>query len=111
DLRLLVELAADAVAAELAHDREPGFLGARLDGGADIAQARTRANAADAFPHALVGDVDEAACLDARLADVKHAAAVAVVAVLDHRDIDVQDVARLEDAIAGHAVTDLMVHR
>src|SRR5690349_10243243 len=108
DLRLLMELAADAVTAELAHDREPGFLGTRLDGGADVAQARARAHGADAFPHALVGDVDEAARLDARLADVEHAAAVAVVAVLDYRDVDVQDVARLEDALTGHAVADLV---
>ena len=41
-LRLLVELAADAVAAELAHDREAVAFGVALDGGADVAEMRAR---------------------------------------------------------------------
>ena len=65
----------------------------------------------DAAPHRLVGDVDEAACLDRWRAHVEHAARVAVVAVLDDRDVDVDDVARLQLALAGNAVADDVVHR
>ena len=42
DLRLFVELAADAVAAEFAHDRKAVALGEALDRRADVAQARAR---------------------------------------------------------------------
>ena len=42
-LRLFVEVAADAVAAEFAHHREAVLLGVLLDGGADVAEVRARA--------------------------------------------------------------------
>ena len=49
--------------------------------------------------------------LDRRLADVEHPAGVAVEAVLDHRDVDVHDVAGLQDAIPRNAVADLVIDR
>src|SRR5688572_10660135 len=111
DLRLLVELAADAVAAEFAHHRIAVLLGVRLDGGAQVAQPRARAHLADAEPHAFVRHLDQAARLYARLADIEHAARVAVKAVLDHGDVDVEDVAGLENPVAGDAMADLVVDR
>jgi len=44
-----------------------------------------------------------------RLADIEHAAGVAVVAVLDHRDVDVDRCRRSQHPVAGDAVADLMV--
>src|SRR5581483_7755372 len=64
----------------------------------DIAQPGARTHRADAFPHALVSHVDQAAGLDARLADIEHAAAIAVVAVLEH-------------ALARNAVAHLVIDR
>jgi len=110
-LGLLVELAADAVAAELAHHGKPALLGVRLDRRADVAQPRPGTHLADAEPHAFESHVDQAPRLDARLADIEHPAAVAVEAVLDHGDIEVQDVAGLEDPLTGYAVADLVVDR
>src|SRR5687768_10080792 len=107
DLRLLVELAADAVAAELAHHGVAVLLGVGLDGRAEVAQAHARADLADALPHALVGHLDQPAGLDAGLADVVHAARVAVVAVLDDGDVDVEDVAGLEHPVAPDALAHL----
>ena len=66
---------------------------------------------ADAAPHRLVRDLDQAACLDRRLADEEHPARVAVIAVLDHRHVDVDDVAVLQLLVAGDAVADDVVHR
>ena len=57
---------------------KPLLLGVRLDRRADVAEPRARPHLADAEPHAFEGDVDQALRLDARLADVEHAAAVAV---------------------------------
>jgi hypothetical protein len=110
DLRLLVELAADAVTAELAHDAVAVLLGVRLDRVPDVSQVRPRPHLAYAFPQALVRHLAQAARLDGWIADVEHAAGVAVEAVLDHGDIDVDDVARAELLVAGDAVTHHVVH-
>src|SRR4051812_1067093 len=111
DLGLLVELASDAVAAELTHHREAVLLGMALDGSTQVAQTGARTHMADAEPHALMGHVDQAARLDARLADEVHPAAIAVVAVLDHGDVDIEDVPGFEHALAGYAVANLVVDR
>ncbi len=111
DLRLLVELPADAVAAELAHDREAVGLCESLDACADVAEVRAGAHRADAPPHRLVGDVDQPLRLDRRRPDEEHAAGVAVKAVLDDGDVDVDDVAGLEPLVAGDAVADDLVDR
>src|SRR5204863_2751476 len=111
DLRLLVELAADAVAAEFTHHRVAMLLRMRLDRRADVAEARARAHLLDAEPHALEGDIDQPLRLDAGLADIEHATAVAVEAVLDDSDIDVEDVGRFKHPLAGDAVADLVVDR
>ena len=111
-LRLLVELPADAVAAELAHDaRSRGSRRSFWIVCADVAEVRAGPHGADAAPHRLVGDVDQPPRLDRRRADVEHAARVAVEAVLDHGDVDVDDVAGLQLLVAGDAVADDVVDR
>src|SRR5258708_32202584 len=82
-----------------------------LDGCADVAKTRAGAHLSNPAPHAFVGDLDQAARLDVRLADIEHAAAVAVEAVLDDGDVDVQDIARLQHPVARHAVADLVIYR
>ncbi len=63
-----------------------------------------RPDLADAQPHRIEGDFAQALGLDRRGADIEHAAAVAVEAVLDDRDVDVDDVAGLEGLLTGNAV-------
>src|SRR5690606_8430738 len=82
-LRVLVVDPADAVAAVLAHHRETLGLDVALDGVADVAQGRARLHHADAAEHGLARDLHQPAGHDRRLADVVHAAGVAVPAVLD----------------------------
>src|SRR5438309_5088307 len=53
DLRLLVELAADAVPTELAHNRKSVALGMLLDRCPNITQAGPRAHLEDPAPHAF----------------------------------------------------------
>ena len=102
---------ADAVAAELADHRIAILLGMFLDDGADVADPSARTDHRNAQPQALEGDFAQAPGLDRGLADVVHAAGIAMVAVLDRRHVDVQDVAVLEYAVTGHAVADLVVDR
>ncbi len=65
-----------------------------LDRVADVAQVRAGPHRFDAAPHGLVADLGQPLRVRRRLADEVHAAGVAVKAVLDHRDVDVDDVAR-----------------
>ncbi len=106
-----MELPADAVAAEFAHDREAVAFGVVLDGCADVAQVRSRPDRANALPHCLVGDLAQASSLDRRRTDVEHAARVAVETILNDGDVDVDDVAGLELLVAGDAVAHDVVHR
>ena len=79
---------------------------------ADVAERRAGAHLADAAHHRLERGVDEPLGEHGRLADEVHAAGVAVPAVLDDGDVDVDDVAVLEDlARARNAVADHVVDR
>src|SRR5690606_16632657 len=111
-LRVVVVDLADAVAAVLADHAEALGLGVLLDRVADVAQGRARLHRADAAEHGLAGGLDQAPGHHRGLAHVVHAAGVAVPAILDHGDVDVEDVAVLEDlARAGNAVADDVVDR
>ncbi len=111
DLRLFVELPADPVAAELADDREVMAFREFLDRVPDVAEVRAVPHGADTAPHRLVGDLDEPPRLDRRRADVEHPARVAMPAVLDHGDVDVDDVAGTKLLVAGDSVADDVVDR
>src|SRR5664279_5319100 len=76
-----------------------------------IRAVRAGAHRADAAPHRLVGHVAQALGLDGGCADIEHAAAVAVEAVVDDGHVDVHDVTRLELLVAGDAMADDVVHR
>src|SRR5712692_9774893 len=110
NLRLFVELAPDSMAAELAHHAVAPAFGMLLDRRPDIAEKGPRAHRIDAEPHALVGGFAQAPRLDRGLADIEHAARVAVKAVLDHGDVDIEDVTGFQHALPGNAVADLMVY-
>ena len=109
-LGLLVEFPADAVAAVLPHHRVVLGLDMLLDGVADVAEVapgrtvRCRCTG-------IRGDLADQARPDGRLADEEHLAGVAVVAVLDDGDVDVDDVAVFQRLGAGDAVADLVVDR
>src|SRR5690606_8034562 len=109
---LVVVDLADAVAAVLAHHRETLGFGVGLDRVADVAQGRARPDRADAAPHRLERGLDQAPRHHRRGAGVVHAAGVAVPAVLDHGDVDVDDVAVLQDlGFARDAMADDVVDR
>ena len=110
-LRVLVKHPPDAVAAELAHHRAVVALGVLLDRVTDVAEPGARPNLFDPEPEALAADPGDALPDARRLADEEHPARVAVVAVLDHRDVDVDDVALPEPAVARDAVADHVVDR
>jgi hypothetical protein len=95
-LRVLVVDLADAVAAVLAHHREALGLGIALDGVADVAQGGAGRTAR--MPRNIASRVTSTRRLRQHrgLADEVHPAGVAVPAVLDDGDVDVDDVAVLQ---------------
>src|SRR5688572_18666978 len=94
DLRILVKDPADPVAAVLTHHRVTLALDERLDGMSEVAEARAGADDADAPPHGLEPDLAQAPGLDRGFTDLEHAAGVAVEAILDDRDVHIDDVPR-----------------
>src|SRR5689334_11287410 len=111
DLWFFVKAFADAVAAKFAHHTEAVGFGVALYRMADVAQPRIGFHRMYAAPHAFVSDFDQALGLDGWHADIEHAAGVAVPAILDDRDVDVDDIAVLELFFARHAVADDMIDR
>ncbi len=100
DGRFFVEATADAVSAVVFNDAEAVFVGDVLDGAADVVPVSALfACSADAFFHAELGGIDEFAGDVRDLADAEHGGGVAVVAGEDCGDVDVHDVAILEDGV------------
>ena len=106
-----MEYLAYPMATKLAHDRKTRILCVLLNHVADVAQVSTGANLGDAQPHAFVGNVRESLGQNRWFAHEEHAAGIAVVAILDDRDVDIDRIALLEHLIAGDAVADHVIHR
>ncbi|MNP18671.1 hypothetical protein D3C76_1111620 [compost metagenome] len=99
------------MAAELAYHREAVLLRVLLDHFADVTQAAARFHQFDGHVHAFLGDLGQALGPLRHVADMEHAAGVAVKAVLDDGDVDVQGVAILQRFFVGDAVADHVVDR
>src|SRR5690606_40017978 len=99
------------VATEILDDGEPVPFGECLDYIADIGQGGPRPHLLDPEHERLVCHVDEALCAHTDLSDRKHSAGVAVPAVENDCDVDVEDVALVQPALAGDAVADYVFDR
>ncbi|MNZ45711.1 hypothetical protein D3C78_633720 [compost metagenome] len=77
----------------------------------NVAQRSAGTNLADARAHGLVGGLDQVPCLRGGLAHEVHATGVAVPAVLDHGDVDVDDVAIAQCLGRRNAVADHVIDR
>src|SRR4051794_29539049 len=111
DLGAVVKDAADAVAAEIADDAIALAFGMALDRIGDVAEMVAGPGLFEAEHQAFVGHVDQLASFQGYVPDEVHAAGIAVPAVENRRDVDVDDVAVLENLVARDAVADDMVDR
>ena len=93
DAGLVVEDAPNPVAAKITNHRIVPALGKALDSVADIAQGGAGFYHLDAAHHGLVGGFHQPPRLDTYLAHVKGAAGIAVPAVENGGDVDVDDIA------------------
>src|SRR5579883_820692 len=106
---LVVENETDAVTAEVPDDAAALGLRISLYRGPDISHRRSRLNRSDAAHHGFVRDVHEALRFSGNAPGGVHTACVAMPAVEDKGDIDIQDVALNENPRPGNAVTDHMI--
>src|SRR5258708_39778950 len=77
----------------------------------DVAQPGPGLDHADAAPHGLVACSRQPAGEDPGIADEVHAAGIAMKAVANHGDVDIDDVAALQSLVAGNSMAYDMVHR
>ena len=109
--RRVVEQAPQAVAAEFTHHAVAELVGVGFNRRADVAQPRAGFGRRDAEHQAFVSHLDQLLGLERRLAGVEHPAGIAVPAVNQRRDVDVENIAILQHLVARNAVTDHMVDR
>ena len=104
-----MQAGADAVADILAHERIAIALGIILNGVADIGDAVADTGKPDALKKALPCDADQAQRLIQALAARERARTVAVEAAVAGADVDTDDIAFMQDAVAGNAVDNLVI--
>jgi len=110
-LGFFVEAAADAVTAVLPyHGVAVGFHVA-LDGFTNIAKMGAGAYHVDTLPHGLVGNVTQSFSKHRRLPDTEHLAGIAMIAVFDDGDVDIDDVSLLQFLLTRDAVAHLVIYR
>ena len=111
NLWVFVEDLTDAMTAVFSNYRAPLLFGVLLDGVADITEVDSWLDHLDTYAHALIAYSTDSLGLKRRFADQEHFTGVAVVAVFDDGDVDVDDIAVFETSVAGNAVAYLMIHR
>src|SRR3546814_14259554 len=103
DLRSVVEIPADAVAAEIADNAIAMALRVSLDGVRDVAQLVAGPRLLEAEHQRFVGDLDELLRLDVHVAAQIHTAGIAVPTVTERRHVAPEVVAVLPPPVAGGA--------
>ncbi len=111
DLRLFVELGPDAVTAVVTYHGETGLLDDGLDHGADLGDAHAGTHLLDGGVEALLSHLAELATQRGGLAHDEHGGGIAVVAILDDGDVEVDDVTLAQLLVVRDAVADHIVHR
>jgi len=102
--------AAQTVPAKVANDRHPMRFDIGLDRVANIAERVARLDDLDPQHQRIMGHLNQALRLSRQLAGDIHARRITKPTIDDHSDVDVQDVAILQNLVARYPVTNYMVH-
>jgi len=108
-LGLFVKLQANAVPTKLPHHSKPVALSKFLNGVANVAQVHTGFDLHNPVPHGLIGQLAKSFGCNGGLTQQEHATGITMPSVLDHGDVDVDNVAFFKRLVIGNAVTDLVV--
>ncbi len=111
-LRFFVEGVADTMATEITHYGVVIFFCVSLYNVAYVAEGRAWAHHLDGLVQALLGDAHQALGMCRGFAGKEHFAGVAVPAILDDGDVDINDVALFQGlAVGWYTVADHFVDR
>ena len=110
-LGLFVEYLANAMPTKLAHHRKPMPLGKLLNRMANVTQPHAGFDFHNAVPHGVKGQGAQAFGSNRCVAHLKHAAGVAMPAVFNHGDVDVDNITLFKSLVVRYAVAHLMVNR
>src|ERR1700721_4364167 len=102
DVGLVMEHAAETVAAEIAHHAHALRVDETLDGMADVAGGSAGFYRGDAAHHGLVGHFDQPLCLPRDRADRIHPAGIAIPALDDESDVDIDNAVVLQHPVSRH---------
>jgi hypothetical protein len=106
-----VERPADAVPGEVPHHPVPEPAGVRLDHPADGVQRAARRDRPDTAHHRLVGSLDQQPRFLVHVAGQEGGVGVAVHAADESGDVNVDDVAVVDQRVVGYPVADDLVQR
>lgn len=91
-LGIFMKMLSNAMTAEFADHRKTVLLGMSLDRMADVAERSAGFDDVDTFPQAFVGYIAEALGQGGNLADREHPAGVAIPAILDDGDVQIDNI-------------------
>src|SRR6185437_8840781 len=111
DIRFIVEHPPQAMAAKIAHHAHALRLDEALDSVADVTRGGARLYRSNAADHGLIGYLDQPLGLAGDRADCIHPAGIAIPALDDEGELDIDDVAFLQHAVTRHAVANHMIKR
>ena len=105
-----MEFFAHTVTAEFLYDGVAIAFSVYLNGMTNITQSRARLHLFYAQHHAFVGDFCETLGMRADFTHHEHAAGIAVIAIFDDGDINVQHVAFFQGFVIGNTMANHMVN-
>ena len=106
-----VKCLAKPMSGKITHHGKPLAFGKRLNGMANITKPVARACSGDAAHQAFIGDLSQACGFDRWCANIKHAGCIAIPAIQNNRNINIQNITIAQCLVAGDAVTDNMIQR
>ena len=106
-----MEVPANAMATEIPHHAEAVLFHMHLNGVPDIAQSRPRADRGNALHHAIIRHIHEQLGLGGWLTGCIHATGIAMPAIQDDGDVNIDDVAIGQHAVPGNAMADHVIDR
>ena len=106
-----VKCLAKPMSGKITHHGKPLALGKGLNGMANITKPVARPSSGDAAHQGFIGDFSQACGFDRWCANIKHAGCIAIPAVQNNGNINIQNITIAQRLVAGNAVTDNMIQR
>ena len=109
DIGRFMEVPANAMAAKIPHHAEAVLFHMHLNGVPNIAQSRTGADGCNALHHGVIGHIHQQFRFGGGFPGHIHAARIAMPAIQDDGDVNIDDIAIHQHAIPRNAMADHVI--